>query len=187
MWQVQLIETLGRAFWLLLPGGLANILPVLAAKAFPRLDAPIDLGASFRGHRIFGTHKTFRGLLAGAVAGSVTLAVEGALAHRVHFLSGLSLIQLTGAGALAGGAVLGLGALVGDLLKSFVKRQAGIEPGRPWVPWDQADWILGTLAAARLLAPIPVTVMLAAVVLGPALHLLVRWGGYVLGVNEHWI
>ncbi len=184
---MQLVELLCKAFWLLLPGGLANIVPVLAAKAFPHLDTPVDLGATFRGRRIFGVHKTFRGLLAGALAGAVTLAAQGALVHRVPFLSDLTLIPLEGAGALAGGALLGLGALVGDLLKSFVKRQAGIEPGRSWVPWDQVDWILGTLAAALVLAPIPLTVLLVAVILGPLLHLLVRGAGHVLGINEHWI
>ena len=147
--RVQLVELLCRAFWLLLPGGMANMAPVLAARLFPRLDAPVDLGVSFRGRRVFGTHKTFRGLIAGAVAGGATFTAQGALATHWPLLSELTLIRLEGAWSPAGGALLGLGALLGDLVKSFFKRRAGIDPGRPWVPWDQIDWILGTLAAAR--------------------------------------
>lgn len=161
--------------------------PVLAARLFPRLDAPVDLGRSFRGRRLFGAHKTFRGLLAGALTGALILAAQAAAEQRLQLLSELSLLHLTGASALSGGALLGLGALIGDLVKSFVKRQAGIEPGRPWVPWDQIDWILGTLAAARILAPIPVAVLLLALVLGLGLHFLLKWVGYVLGINDHWL
>jgi len=161
--------------------------PVLAARLFPQLDTPVDLGRSLRGRRIFGAHKTFRGLVAGAIAGAVTLSAEAMLAEQLPLLSGLSLIRLTGAGLLAGGALLGPGGLSGDLVKSFFKRQVGIEPGRPWLPWDQVDWILGTLAAARVLTPLPVGVLLAAVLLGLALHVLVKGAGYLLGINDDWL
>ena len=161
--------------------------PVLAARLFPKLGAPVDLGASFRGRRVFGAHKTFRGLVAGTVAGAATFAAQGALAKHLPLLSELSLIRLEGAGVLAGGALLGLGALLGDLVKSFFKRQAGIDPGRPWVPWDQIDWILGTLAAVRVLTPLTLGMVLAAVLLGLALHLLVKGVGYLLGINDDWL
>ena len=161
--------------------------PVFAARLFPRLDTPVDLGVSFRGRRVLGAHKTFRGLVAGAVAGAATFTAQGALATHLPFLSGLSLIHLEGAGVLAGGTLLGVGALLGDLVKSFFKRQAGIDPGRPWVPWDQIDWILGTLAAARVLTPLPLGMVVAAVVLGLALHLLVKGVGYLLGINDDWL
>jgi len=161
--------------------------PVLAARLFPKLDTPVDLGASLRRRRIFGAHKTFRGLVAGTVAGALTLGAQAMLAEQLPLLSALSLIRLTGAGLLAGGALLGLGALLGDLVKSFFKRQVGIDPGRPWLPWDQVDWILGTLAAARVLTPVPVGVLVAAVLLGLALHLLAKGAGYLLGINDDWL
>ena len=161
--------------------------PVLAARLFPQLDAPVDLGGSFRGRRIFGAHKTFRGLVAGVVAGAATFMAQSALAKHMPLLSELGLIRLEGPSVLAGGALLGLGALLGDLVKSFFKRQAGIDPGRSWVPWDQIDWILGTLAAARVLTPLPLGMVFAAVVLGLALHLLVKGVGYLLGINDDWL
>jgi CDP-2,3-bis-(O-geranylgeranyl)-sn-glycerol synthase len=35
--------------------------------------------------------------------------------------------------------------MAGDSLKSFVKRLKGIPPGRPWIPMDQLDFIVGSL------------------------------------------
>jgi CDP-2,3-bis-(O-geranylgeranyl)-sn-glycerol synthase len=36
-----------------------------------------------------------------------------------------------------------IGALGGDALKSFFKRQFGIAPGGTWFPFDQIDYIIG--------------------------------------------
>ncbi|MEM3153941.1 MAG: CDP-archaeol synthase, partial [Candidatus Woesearchaeota archaeon] len=41
----------------------------------------------------------------------------------------------------------GIGALLGDSIKSFFKRRLGILPGRPWIPFDQVDYAIGALAA----------------------------------------
>jgi CDP-2,3-bis-(O-geranylgeranyl)-sn-glycerol synthase len=184
---VQLGELLGKAVWILLPGGMANMAPVLAARLFPQLDAPVDLGRSVRGRRIFGAHKTFRGLVAGVMAGAVTLAAQTELGRHLPSLHELSPIWFTGANVIAAGGLLGFGALIGDLVKSFLKRQAGIDPGRAWVPWDQIDWILGTLAAARVFTPLPLSVLVAALVLGLGLHVLVKGLGYLLGINDDWV
>ena len=44
------------------------------------------------------------------------------------------------------GLLFGLGAALGDHAKSFVKRRLGVEPGRPFPPFDQVDFALGALA-----------------------------------------
>ena len=55
------------------------------------------------------------------------------------------------------------------------------------MPWDQIDWILGTLAAARVFTPLPLAVLVAALVLGLGLHVLVKGLGYLLGINDDWV
>jgi CDP-2,3-bis-(O-geranylgeranyl)-sn-glycerol synthase len=35
--------------------------------------------------------------------------------------------------------------MAGDAVKSFLKRRAGIRPGRPWIPFDQIDFVVGEL------------------------------------------
>jgi hypothetical protein len=86
---------------------VANGVPVLLSMLFAgRWATPIDGGRLLRdGRPVFGSHKTWRGLLGGAIA-------TGALARLlpIGFMTG---------------AAFGLCALLGDLLSSFIKRRAG--------------------------------------------------------------
>lgn len=65
-----------RALWLFLPAYVANMSPVLMAKAIPGWNAPIDGGRLHKdGRRVLGAGKTWRGLVGGAVLGGVTAVV----------------------------------------------------------------------------------------------------------------
>jgi CDP-2,3-bis-(O-geranylgeranyl)-sn-glycerol synthase len=44
------------------------------------------------------------------------------------------------------GLGFGVGAMLGDSLKSLLKRRLRIAPGAPWIPFDQVDFVLGALA-----------------------------------------
>lgn len=46
------------------------------------------------------------------------------------------------------GFALGLGAILGDHVKSFFKRRQRMKPGEPWWPWDQTDYAFGGLFGA---------------------------------------
>jgi CDP-2,3-bis-(O-geranylgeranyl)-sn-glycerol synthase len=46
------------------------------------------------------------------------------------------------------GMSMGFGAVAGDAIKSFFKRQVGIAPGKSWVPFDQIDFVVGGLIAS---------------------------------------
>jgi hypothetical protein len=120
---------------------LANSAPVVVSWiAGQRAAWPIDFGMTLRdGGRLLGAHKTWRGLLAAALA-------CGAAAPWL----GLPALPSAGLGALA---------MAGDALSSFVKRRLRRRPGA-WVPGlDQlpeaalpllAGWRLLELDAARL-------------------------------------
>lgn len=83
-----------------------------------RWAAPIDAHRSFADDRpLFGSHKTWRGLLAGTLAA----AAVG---------------EWVGAGFMTG-AAFGLLALAGDLGSSFVKRRLGHESGKSVPLLDQ--------------------------------------------------
>jgi CDP-2,3-bis-(O-geranylgeranyl)-sn-glycerol synthase len=43
------------------------------------------------------------------------------------------------------GASMGFGALAGDAIKSFFKRQMSVPSGESWFPFDQIDYIVGGL------------------------------------------
>jgi CDP-2,3-bis-(O-geranylgeranyl)-sn-glycerol synthase len=82
------------------------------------------------------------------------------------------------------GLRFGLGSMAGDTAKSFVKRRAGIAPGRPWIPWDQIDFVLGALAlvwGAAALSWVDLVTILVLSVIG---HVLVNHLAYRLGIRD---
>src|SRR5205814_475459 len=118
---------------------------------------PIDDGATFRGRRLFGDNKTWRGVacavaggVACAVAGGVACAVAGGVACAVAGCLATVAVQKDVVGDNAGiiavlpyskvnvvllGLALGGGATLGELPNSFVKRQLGIPPGASAWGW----------------------------------------------------
>jgi hypothetical protein len=109
----------------------ANGAPILLAWALgPRWDWPLDGGRIHPdGRPWLGGHITTRGLV-GAVLATMVLA----------YLLGL------GVGL---GALIGLLAMVGDALSSFVKRRLGLQPGDKATGLDQIpESLLPLLAVA---------------------------------------
>lgn len=172
--------------WLLVPAGAANMAPVLAARLFPSWNMPVDFGCLLGGQRLLGAHKTWRGMLAGVAAASLALALLDLLARR--FPAARRLLPDTQLDApLLIGAWIGLGALTGDLVKSFFKRRLGIRPGRTWFPFDQLDWLFSALLFAHPVAPLAPGQALSVLAVGLALHVAVHALGRALGLNRSWI
>ncbi len=156
-----------------------------------RFRYPIDGGRSFRGHRIFGDNKTWRGFV--AIVPSVSLAF---IAVRLLFLFwddfGATLWphSVLGYGLL--GLVAGTGFMIGELPNSFVKRQLGIPPGErplhPTAQWicftvDRLDSILGGMLLLALCVPLPLLTWCIILLVGPIVHLAFNWLLYRLGVK----
>lgn len=123
------------AIWFLLPSGAANMAPVFAARLFPAASAPVDCGVSWRGKQLLGSHKTWRGLIAGVAVVAVVFRAQQAMIETVPWLRAIGPFDY-GSQPIWVGAGLGLASLLGDRVKGLLKRQAGISPGRPWIPWD---------------------------------------------------
>lgn len=51
--------------------------------------------------------------------------------------------------------LLAIGAQLGMVANSFVKRRRGLAPGTPSLPWDHLDFVLGAALVASLEHPIP--------------------------------
>jgi CDP-2,3-bis-(O-geranylgeranyl)-sn-glycerol synthase len=97
-----------NAFWYILPAYIGNIAPVLV-KWIPRTDFPVDMGKTWRGKRICGDHKTWRGIFVGTLVGAAIALLQG----RPPCV----------------GAALAFGNFIGDLIGAFIKRQLEIKPG----------------------------------------------------------
>lgn len=175
------------ALWFFLPAAMANVVPILAAAlpALKRWDAPIDGGATYRGKRVFGSHKTWRGLVVGVLAATGTLALQQLLvAHTGWAASLASQVDYLALPTLIVGPLFGVGAIGGDAIESFFKRQRGIAPGHGWFPFDQIDYIVGAsvLTAPFIILTLPQYIWL--IVLWLVVHLVASYVGYLLGLKE---
>lgn len=157
-----------------LPAGISNMVPVFASKLpFLRdLDAPLDFGKTYKGKRIFGKNKTWRGLIVGTITGTlVAMLVYGVYA------------DLRGELILVG-AAMSAGALIGDAVESFFKRQRGIQSGKAWFPFDQTDYIIGGLLFTLPFGVLPLWLIVWVFVMYFGLHLISSYIGYLLGLKD---
>ena len=118
--------------------------PIFASKIpwLKTLDFPMDFYVQYRGKRLLGDHKTIRGLISGILLGIATVYVQKQLFLSSEFIQTVSLLHYPTQSALTLGTLLGAGALIGDAVESFFKRQLDIESGKSWFPYDQIDYCL---------------------------------------------
>lgn len=126
---------IAELLYLMLPAYLANMTPPFT-RFWHGWNAPVN-------ERWLGSHKTVVGALAG-----ILVAVAAAFAQ--------SRIDWTGSVVDYGewpivGLLLGIGAIGGDIVKSFCKRRMKIAPGRRWIPADQLDFGVGSLILISVL------------------------------------
>lgn len=141
----QILIELFIAFWVFGPAGLSNVVAFGSGKIkFLRAYSyPVDFGLRFRGKRILGSHKTIRGFLLGTSIAIVSVYLQVFLYNTLAWQRAILPIDYNTINPLLLGFLLGFGALVGDAVKSFFKRQRGVQPGRSWIPFDQIDFIIG--------------------------------------------
>lgn len=174
-----------QVLYFFLPAYLANMSPVLIRGRFHALAIPLDGGRTFRGKRILGDHKTWRGLLAGIIAGPLVFELQRWV-YEAEIAQSLAVIDYS-AYRLLPGLFMGLGAGVGDAIKSFFKRRIDIPPGESWPVFDQLDFFLGAyLFVSPVYAP-PVSSILASLPVILLGNVASNVAGYWLGFKETWI
>jgi CDP-2,3-bis-(O-geranylgeranyl)-sn-glycerol synthase len=175
------------ALWFFLPAGIANLVPVFAAKipGLSKLDAPIDGGKNFRGRRIFGAHKTWRGMIAGIIAGTLTLWLQQHLFIESSWIrSFASDIDYPNLPTLIVGPLFAIGALGGDAIESFFKRQRNIAPGKGWFPFDQTDYIIGGAIATMPFIQLSLLHYALLLVIWLVIHVISTVIGWMLGLKD---
>jgi len=173
-----LIYEIAYALWFILPAYIANAFPVIFGGGLA-----IDMGKKLPdGKPIFGSHKTFRGFIAGLIAGILTSVVQ-TVALQYNTLSEFVLpFQFN----VLIGSMIALGALMGDLIHSFIKRRIGLVEGSPLPVADQLDFVVGAILFSLLVSvpqPSLLTVILI-IVITPPTHLLTNFIAYMLGVKK---
>ncbi len=172
------IYTFVEAVWLMFPAYGANGLCMIA-----RGKRPIDFGRTFRGKPLFGPGKTWEGLVAGII-----LAITVSSFQRLMFpflpwdLSPVPLEIVAMSPFL--GFVIGLGAMVGDLGGSFIKRRIGMERGRPFPLLDQLDFIIGMFVFLVFVIALKWEWVVILVIITPVIHLVANVIAYLLKVKK---
>jgi len=156
-----------------LPAYIANMTPVLLSKFnILGLRRPIDGGRiAWDGNRWLGDGKTWQGLLSAPVAGA---------------LAGF-LLSFWGFSTPFTGFILGVGAILGDISGSFIKRRLGMPRGANAGLLDSLDFITFALILSYPLIQWSGDEVVLLLVATPVLHRLANVMGYKLRLKrEPW-
>ena len=142
----EVIVIMLAGLWLFLPAMLPNSAAVVFGGG-----TPVDFGRSWKGKRILGDGKTWRGFFGGGLAGIFFGLI----------LIGISYVfdpdELFGYGGIwkALGIItcLSFGSLLGDMLGSFIKRRLDINRGQKAPILDQFDFVIGAFLLTALVFP----------------------------------
>lgn len=173
-----LLSTLVGLLIFVLPAWVANSSPVLLGGAWP-----IDMGATFLdGRRIFGKGKTYLGLAAGIACGALCSVL------LAHILPGTE-FAVWGDDArtyVAGGMLLTLGTMAGDLAGSFAKRRLGGREGSQSDILDQLSFLAVALLFVSFMRPAILTFENALVLfaLTYVAHKVANWWAHSAGLKK---
>ncbi|MBL7160690.1 MAG: CDP-2,3-bis-(O-geranylgeranyl)-sn-glycerol synthase [Candidatus Aenigmarchaeota archaeon] len=178
------IFTLVEGFWLLLPAYAANgLAPLIKFKSGLH---PIDGGRQWRGRPLLGRGKTWEGLFLGVFVAVIISLVQMTtfpfLPWALSEVHGVILNIVPMSAAL--GLLLGLGAMCGDLVASFLKRRIRLPRGAPAPILDQDDFVLGAFIFASLLVAVETSWLILYLVITPLFHWIACFIGFRLGVKK---
>lgn len=173
-----------RCLYFILPTGIANMAPVFVRRHFKFLAIPLDFGKTFLGKRIFGENKTLRGIIFGTLAGMVVVFFQTILYNKFTFFREISLVPYNQYNFALLGFLMGFGAMLGDLIKSFFKRQVGKKPGERFFPFDQLDFLLGSLLLTSFVFRPSWQVIVFLILVIPFFHIGFNRIGYFIKIQK---
>ena len=164
----------------------------LSSKTAQRFNLPIDGGRCWRGRRIFGPNKTWRGFCVLPWAGALCFAL---LDYLIPWLpawwrAGWWNFTLLQAAML--GFACGLVFMLAELPNSLIKRQLDIPAGGPapssglkifFAILDRYDSSLGVVLLIALCLPVPAMTLVWVLVFGPTVHALCSILQFQLGLK----
>lgn len=182
-----MIKDILFALWFFLPAGIANATPIFMAKVpiLRNYNAPIDFRLTYHGKRILGEHKTWRGLISGMLAATLVLWIQQiAVRHTGWAGTFTSDVNYAVLPTFILGPLFGFGALAGDAIESFFKRQRGTPPGEGWFPFDQTDYIIGGAIATAPFVHLRLMLYVILLLIWLLAHIVASYIGYLLNLKE---
>jgi len=173
-----------KAFYFMLPAYFANMAPVIVKKLFNKTAVPVDFNKKINGKPMLGKNKTWRGLMFGILF-AIVVAFFQFLLFKNNFLLKISLIDYSN--WLLFGALMGSGAMIGDLIKSLFKRRLNYEPGQSFIPFDQIDFVAGALIFTYPIIKLPLEMLITVILLSFILDIAINHLSYYFKIrSEKW-
>ena len=162
---------------------MANATPVIFGGG-----RPIDGGRKFiDGRPIFGPGKTVRGFIAGLAAGILVGSLQWLITDPFGIWQGDQHYSITvsgASGAVTLGFLLALGALLGDMMGSFIKRRLGLPRGSRATGLDQLGFVVIALLLASLVASFSWQMVVVLFLLTLPIHMGTNFINYKLGLKS---
>lgn len=173
-----MLDLILSSLYFFLPAYFANMCPVLFAKVKLPFAKPIN-------EKLFGSHKTWRGFYT-AYFGALLIIFIQFLLQKYEIFTQFNLLNYEEICLFLYAFLFGIGAVTGDVIKSFFKRKVNIKPGKPWIPFDQLDFVAGALIFLLPVYILPWQNILTIIIATPILHFLANLIGYLLGLKKVW-
>jgi CDP-2,3-bis-(O-geranylgeranyl)-sn-glycerol synthase len=194
-WAWKIIVTLVYFF----PAYLANMFPVIFLKTdfLKKYRKPLDMRYMLWGKRLLGENKTFYGIIMAVLGGSLGALISVTVVVGIVPITGKIFspegwyVFYYAVCVMSIGGYIGLGAILGDVVKSFFKRRIGIASGKSLFLFDQIDFIIGAWLAILFLNQLILfnpdwTYFWIALIVTPFLHLGANLVAYLLKLKKVW-
>jgi len=178
-------EVIFQVLWFILPAYVANSTAIDVSKLplLRKFNAPIDAGKSWRGKPIFGEGKTWRGFICGVIAGVLCGMLQTNYHNYVEkLMGGIELPEVSTHLAF----LLSLGAMIGDLSASFIKRRMNFPRGAMLPLVDQLDYIFGAFFLAWTEVHVNLYWLGIAILITLPLHFLAYLIAYSIRLKDVW-
>ncbi|MFL6659273.1 MAG: CDP-archaeol synthase [Massilia sp.] len=169
-------------------GGVAHV-AWLRSPWSRRFNLPLDGYATWRGRRLFGGNKTWRGLMVLPAGAAFGFWLGSQLRDYLPTWLAAGIWNRPPSQLALAGLLCGFAFMLAELPNSFFKRQLGVAPGQearqPWVRAvclfvDRTDSTLGTLLALHLMLPLPALAWLWLPLFGISVHWVFSYAMYLL-------
>lgn len=176
-----------ESIYFMLPAYAANACPVVANffNTLRFLAMPVDFNIKLFNQPLFGHSKTFRGFIVG-ISAAIFIGLFQYFLFTSGYFQNYVLIDYTLYNALILSFLLGFGALLGDLVKSFIKRRLKISSGRPWPIFDQVDYPIGALLLCSLFYSPSIWHFVIIIIISAMLSIAANIIAYLLKIKKVW-
>jgi CDP-archaeol synthase len=153
---------------------------------------PLDRGQSFRGKRIFGDNKTYRGIVVVGLGTAIGFGLQSLVLHQIAPIGSIELFDYSFFKSVALGLAVRVAAMLSELPNSFIKRRFEIAPGSAAKGWkglifyvyDQIDFLVGAWIVLAIVVPVTVERALLSAGFLLVAHQLMSSVGYALGLRR---